>query len=50
MGTTDAIFASIRMIVASMLGRVSVTWDEVEEIYASGEHPEINETIDYIIG
>ncbi len=47
---TDAILASIQAIVATMLGRVSVTWDEVEEIYASGEYPKINEAIDYIVG
>lgn len=36
-------------MVAALLGRVSVTWDEVEDIYFSGDYPAINANINYII-
>lgn len=44
------IYATIASYVAIVLNRHEVTWAEVEEIYASGKYPEINATIDYIIG
>ncbi len=45
-----AVMNAIQTFVAMKLNRPSVTWEEVEEIYDSGEYPEINETIDYILG
>lgn len=44
-----AIYNAIQTLVAIKLNKVSVSWEEVEEIYAC-EYPEINEAIDYIIG
>ena len=40
---------AICAIVACKLGRVSVSLDEVEMIYESGQYPEINAEIDYIL-
>lgn len=45
----EAIFKSIRHIVAIKLNRVDITWEEVEKIYASGEYPDINKEIHYIL-
>lgn len=49
---TERIFKLIMCIVAIKLDiPVSrLTWEKVEELYASGEYPEINAEIDYIIG
>ena len=44
------ILSSICAIVASKLGKSHVTFDEVEALYSSGEYPEINAEIDYILG
>lgn len=43
------VMRNIMIMVACKLGKASVTWSEVEAVYASGEHPEINADIDYII-
>lgn len=39
----------ILMLVETLLNVSDMTWDDVEAIYASGEFPEINRSIDYII-
>lgn len=43
------VMRNIMIMVACKLGKASVTWSEVEAVYASGEYPEINADIDYII-
>ena len=45
-----AILSAICAVVACKLGRRHVTVDEVDAIYSSGEYPEINAEIDYILG
>ena len=45
----NMIKSAICAIVATKLDRVSISFDEVEEIYESGLYPEINAEIDYII-
>lgn len=45
----EQILAMVQNIVTVKLNRVSVSWGEVEEIYASGKYPEINAEIDYIV-
>lgn len=42
---TEAICA----VTATRLGKASVTWEEVEQVYADGSHPEINAEINYIL-
>ena len=46
----NAILSAICAVVACKLGRSHVTVDEVDVIYSSGEYPEINAEIDYILG
>lgn len=49
MDKINAIIEAICIVVANGLNKSSVTWDEVERVYASGEYPEINANIDYIL-
>ena len=46
----NAILSAICAIVACKLGRSHVTVAEADAIYSSGEYPEINAEIDYILG
>ncbi len=46
----QVIYRAIQNIVAINLNKVSVSWEEVEDLYASGKYPEINAEIDYILG
>lgn len=49
MDKINAIIQAICIVTANGLHKASVTWEEVEAVYASGEHPEINASIDYIL-
>lgn len=49
MDKINAIIEAICIITANGLKKASVTWEEVEQVYASGEYPEINASIDYIV-
>lgn len=49
MNKQEAIIQAIRFIVADKLHKADVTWEEVEQIYAAGDHPDINAEIDYIL-
>ena len=44
------IMSNICAIVAIKLGKSHVTFDEVDALYSSGERPDINAEIDYILG
>lgn len=46
---TKQIQRLILMLTETLLNRHSMTWNDVETIYASGDHPEVNKEIDYII-
>lgn len=45
----NTILSAICAVVACKLGRSHVTVYEVDAIYSSGEYPEINAEIDYIL-
>lgn len=45
----NEVLSAICTIVACKLGRSHVSVAEVEAVYGSGEYPEINAEIDYIL-
>lgn len=49
MDKINAIIQAICIVTANGLNKASVTWEEVEQVYASGEYPEINKEINYIL-
>ena len=46
----EFVINAVCAIVATRLNRASITIDEVDKIYESGNYPEINAEIDYILG